>query len=547
MSAAVSCTAIPIILGIVALNFILLHLAPGNEADVLAGEAGSATPQYMEALRARFGLDQPMYLQFLYYMKGMLTLDLGYSFRNNMPVISLMMARLWPTLLLMGTSLVVSISIGVSLGIVAAANVRSWRDTIISVAAVIAYADAAVLDRLDADRPLLRHAGLAADDGDGKRGRFLRRLGSRPGHSVASHPAGAQPFALLHGAFHAADAGDRPRTIGDGLRRHGRREGTDAAAGDAWPCRQERDPSDHYHGGRAGWRPSRWLGDRRIGVRLARLGLLAYQSLFARDYNLLLGIFFFSACLVVWITCSSMSSTLSSIPGSSFASAWEISGVRSLEAICAKPLGSAGRSTTVGGCHCRDFAPLIFRQSPFEMVGQPFQPPFGKYLFGTDSLGRDIAAGLAYGARTSLLIGVLATSVSVAVGILVGGLAGYYGGWLDDVLMRTTEFFQTIPYFILTIILVAILTPSVLTIILAIAVVSWPPVARLVRGDVMAMRNREFVQASICLGTSDLAIIWQDILPNCLSPIIVTGSLMIASAILIEFGFWPSWASATRT
>ena len=117
------------------------------------------------------------------------------------------------------------------------------------------------------------------------------------------------------------------------------------------------------------------------------------------------------------------------------------------------------------------FAPLIFRQSPFEMVGQPFQPPFGKYLFGTDSLGRDIAAGLAYGARTSLLIGVLATSVSVAVGILVGGLAGYYGGWLDDVLMRTTEFFQTIPYFILTIILVAILTPSVLTIILAIAVV----------------------------------------------------------------------------
>jgi peptide/nickel transport system permease protein len=179
-------------------------------------------------------------------------------------------------------------------------------------------------------------------------------------------------------------------------------------------------------------------------------------------------------------------------------------------------------------------APLIFRQNPFEIVGQPFQPPFGKYLFGTDSLGRDIAAGLAYGARTSLLIGVLATSVSVAVGILVGGLAGYYGGWLDDVLMRTTEFFQTIPYFILTIILVAILTPSVLTIILAIAVVSWPPVARLVRGDVMAMRNREFVQASICLGTSDLAIIWQDVLPNCLSPIIVTGSLMIASAILIE-------------
>ena len=179
-------------------------------------------------------------------------------------------------------------------------------------------------------------------------------------------------------------------------------------------------------------------------------------------------------------------------------------------------------------------APVFFPGDPFQIVDRPFLPPFGKYLLGTDSLGRNLAAGLAYGARTSLLIGIVATTMAVVLGTVIGGLAGYYGGWIDDVLMRVSEFFQTIPYFIFVIVLVAILSPSLKNIIVAIAVVAWPPIARLVRGEFLAMRNREFVQASICLGSSDLAIIFRDILPNCLSPIIVTGSLMVATAILIE-------------
>jgi len=179
-------------------------------------------------------------------------------------------------------------------------------------------------------------------------------------------------------------------------------------------------------------------------------------------------------------------------------------------------------------------APVLYPGNPFQIVGEPFQSPFGDFLLGTDSLGRNIAAGLAHGARTSLLIGVMATLLAVAVGAFVGGVAGYYGGWLDDGLMRLTEFFQTIPFFIFAIVLVAILSPSVQNIIMAIAIVTWPPVARLVRGEFMAMRSRDFVSASVCLGTSDAAIISRDILPNCLSPIIVTGSLMVATAILIE-------------
>ena len=179
-------------------------------------------------------------------------------------------------------------------------------------------------------------------------------------------------------------------------------------------------------------------------------------------------------------------------------------------------------------------APLLFPGNPFRAVDRPFSPPLGAHLLGTDVLGRDVAAGLAHGARTSLTIGVLATSIAVLLGTLVGGLAGYYGGAVDDVLMRATEFFQTIPTFLFAIILVAILAPSVTSIVVAIAVVSWPTVARLVRGEFRALRSREFVQSCIGLGMRDGRVILRHILPNCLSPIIVTGSLSVATAILIE-------------
>jgi peptide/nickel transport system permease protein len=179
-------------------------------------------------------------------------------------------------------------------------------------------------------------------------------------------------------------------------------------------------------------------------------------------------------------------------------------------------------------------APILFPGNPFRAVDRPFTPPLGAHLLGTDVLGRDVAAGLAHGARTSLTIGIVATAIAVLVGTLVGGVAGYYGGWIDDLLMRTTEFFQTIPTFLFAIILVAILAPSVKSIVLAIAVVNWPTVARLVRGEFLALRGREFVQSCVGLGMRDRRVILRHILPNCLSSIIVTGSLSVATAILIE-------------
>jgi peptide/nickel transport system permease protein len=181
-------------------------------------------------------------------------------------------------------------------------------------------------------------------------------------------------------------------------------------------------------------------------------------------------------------------------------------------------------------------APLLYPESPFALVAQPFQPPFEGHLFGTDQLGRDLTAEVVHGARTSLLIGLLATAIAVLVGATMGGLAGYYGGRIDALLMRFTEMFQTIPFFLFAIVLVTVLTPTIGSVILAISVVSWPPMARLVRGEFLAMRGREFVLACISMGMSDARIILRHILPNALSSIIVTGSLMVATAILIESG-----------
>ena len=181
-------------------------------------------------------------------------------------------------------------------------------------------------------------------------------------------------------------------------------------------------------------------------------------------------------------------------------------------------------------------APAFYPRSPFEMIGKPFEPPLASTLLGTDQLGRDVTAGVVHGARVTLLIGLVATLIAILLGVTLGGIAGYFGGWVDTLLMRLTEIFQTIPFFLFAILLVAVLTPSVGSVVFAIAVVSWPPMARLVRGEFLSMRNREFVLACVSMGMGHWRIIVRHILPNSLSAIIVTGSLMVATAILIESG-----------
>ncbi|KDC35628.1 ABC transporter permease, partial [Bordetella bronchiseptica] len=207
-----------------------------------------------------------------------------------------------------------------------------------------------------------------------------------------------------------------------------------------------------------------------------------------------------------------------------------------LKRFCANRGAAAGLAVLLAVIVVGALAPLLYEESPWMMVGPPLLAPFTDPAFplGTDMLGRDIAAGLIYGARVSLLIGVISTAVAVFIGILVGALSGYFGGRLDDFLMRMTEFFQTIPQLAMAMVLVAIFKPNLVSIVGAIAMVSWPPVARLVRSEFMTLRTREFVQAAVVIGQRPGRIILTQILPNAASPIIVTASLMTATSILTE-------------
>lgn len=180
-------------------------------------------------------------------------------------------------------------------------------------------------------------------------------------------------------------------------------------------------------------------------------------------------------------------------------------------------------------------APLIFSSGPFTIVGMPLLPPGSPGLVaGSDVLGRDMAVGLAYGARISLLVGVISTLGALGIGVLLGAIAGYYGGAVDDLLMRLTEFFQIIPTFVLLMVLVAFMQPSLSSAVIGIALISWPQVARVVRGEFLSLREREFVQAARVLGLGDARIIFTQIMPNALPPIVVISSMMVGNAILTE-------------
>jgi peptide/nickel transport system permease protein len=174
----------------------------------------------------------------------------------------------------------------------------------------------------------------------------------------------------------------------------------------------------------------------------------------------------------------------------------------------------------------------------------PFQPPTVAHLFGTDELGRDIFTRILYGGRVSLLVGLVSTILTILLGVVVGALSGYYGGVLDNVLMRITDTFLTFPTIFVLIILSSLLRElsipwlknSVLVVIVIIAVLSWMWPARLVRSLFITLREREFVTATKALGGGDAGIIIRHILPNCLGPILVTGTLQMAWAIITESG-----------
>ena len=182
-------------------------------------------------------------------------------------------------------------------------------------------------------------------------------------------------------------------------------------------------------------------------------------------------------------------------------------------------------------------APLLAPFDPLQVrTGPRFSLPTESNRLGTDDLGRDIFSGLVYGVRVSMMVGFLAVVISSCLGTAVGALAGYYGGLVDEVLMRFTEFFLIIPTLFLALVIVAMFGSGIWIIIAVIGLLGWPQIARVVRSLVLALRQTEFVEAARALGAGNLRIIAKEILPNAIPAIVVVSSLQIAGAILLEAG-----------
>ena len=181
--------------------------------------------------------------------------------------------------------------------------------------------------------------------------------------------------------------------------------------------------------------------------------------------------------------------------------------------------------------------PLFYKTDPFEMVWAPFSPPGEEgYLLGTDYLGRDLLAQIIHGGRASLIVGCAAALLSALIGITLGALAGFYRGWVEEVLMRITEFFQVLPTLLFSMVLVALFGASLPMITFSIGVVSWTAVARITRAEFLKIRELEYVTAARSGGARDFNLIFSVILPNAFPPIVVQTALLVGFAILFEAG-----------
>lgn len=180
------------------------------------------------------------------------------------------------------------------------------------------------------------------------------------------------------------------------------------------------------------------------------------------------------------------------------------------------------------------FANTLAPHDPFALSRAAFRPPEPGHPFGTDNLGRDILSGVIHGTRVSLTVGFLAAATALVIGVFVGAVSGFCGGWVDAGLGRLTELFQVLPRFFLALVVIALFGGGIGKLIVVIGILSWPPAARLVRAEFLSLKQREFVEAARALGLPDLVIGFRQILPNALPPAIVVGTLDVAQAILLE-------------
>ncbi len=199
------------------------------------------------------------------------------------------------------------------------------------------------------------------------------------------------------------------------------------------------------------------------------------------------------------------------------------------------------------------FAPLISFYDPAEIILDGPYPPSINHWFGTDDLGRDVFSRVVFGARISLSVGMVAVFIALTLGIFLGALAGYFGGWVDNLVMRFTDVMLAFPSIFLILTIQVLISPNIFNVMAVIGLTSWMGVARLIRGEFLSLRERTFVEAARMIGCSDMRIIFRHILPNTFSSITVAATLGMAGAILTESSLsflglgvqppMPSWGS----
>ena len=171
---------------------------------------------------------------------------------------------------------------------------------------------------------------------------------------------------------------------------------------------------------------------------------------------------------------------------------------------------------------------------PHALSNDAMHPPSAQFALGTDELGRSVLAGVVHGTRVSLTVGFFAALFATVIGIVIGAAAGFYGGWLDTAVMRVSEFFQVIPSFILAAVIVAMSGTGLTQIIAVVSLLAWPQVARVMRGEVMRVKQLEFVDAVRCLGLPERAVLIGEVVPNAVAPVLAVGTLIVGQAILLE-------------
>eukprot|EP01030_Chromulinospumella_sphaerica_P004380 gene4380-4286_t len=382
---------------VLAINFSLIHAAPGDPASVIAGEMGGGDQAVIDSIKKAYGLDKPLHEQFITYLGKSVRGDLGMSYTYNKPVSSLIAERIGPTILLVLTALLVAIAVGTLLGVFASLKPKSFSSAVVTVFSL---------------------AGLAMPVF--WTGILLVILFGK-----------VWPVMPISGMYDV-------RNYAQALK----------AAPVLSPWREA-------------WRVFR-------GNKAAMLGLV-------------------SLILIMLIM-------------------------------------------LVG--------PAWYAVDPFGIVAPPFHEPFvdSRYWLGSDYLGRDIVAGMLIGGRATLLVGVSSAAITVVIGISVGALAGYFGGWIDAMLSRLTELFQVLPALLFAMVLVTLFQPSLGVVICAIGMVSWTGTARLTRAEFIRLRGFEYVNAARTMGAGHWRLIWREILPNAMAPLIVSATLVVGVAILFEAG-----------